>query len=555
METFAILSHSELFRGESGWDQVEALLKGVSLSSLMKYASNFCHRLTYGDALQADTADFQRFQRWFLENFVPEPFRMRVLERLGHRRAYRGKTWALADPHHVANLVAAYVRANISAPRGEANDEDLTRLAQAQLMVNDLVSSSTAGSPDEMPETEVLRMFAMAQRADHQSTLPRAFDLFAERLPARRPDLEPRARERFGFGFAESLAILFGVFSLYLSALDPDEGRQEGWPRPNWSRGIIDLSALSGDHPGENAMRKVLQHYSADWEGVRQSLLKGESSAASINTFLRWPFFRLDENELWCFDPALILSAGTTGLLWLGAEAIPGDAVFTALGEVFESYIHDLFKQVGAREIRRGDREGQGFPDFFWMEDETLVVLEAKASVMRDSVKWSADPAEMKSELEKKILKKNQLPTAIERLLASQPRLAAGVRRIIPVFVVLNPCFASPGMEGIVNQALGLPKDGVPPVEAAHLLRVGELETAGNAIREGVFTQLLDARREVTGSSGAVSIGELLMKHVGAVRSRIGQAVTPHDALEGAKKRLNERMGELRGELEPGAAT
>jgi hypothetical protein len=83
--------------------------------------------------------------------------------------------------------------------------------------------------------------------------------------------------------------------------------------------------------------------------------------------------------------------------------------------------------------------------------------LGLKTGVMLDDVKWSADTEKIQTELKKKITKNNQIMTAIERVVNEYPEIAQGISRVIPVFVVLDPCFASPGLEEVVNSSLVKP--------------------------------------------------------------------------------------------------
>ncbi len=547
METFAILSHRDLFRQEASWDECHKLLAGVSLESLQKYASNYCHRLTYGDALHPGIEAFLRFQHWFLSNYSSNALSGRILELLKHRRAYREKSWTLTDPHRMANLVAAHMVANPAPPPGEATYEDMDRLVRAQLMVNDLVSYSRASALERMGIAEVLRAFSMAQRPDAFSHLPRTFELFAERLPAAYQELESRLTARFGVRFMEVLVFLFTLYHHFLAALDPEVRETGAIPKPHWSRGVVNFSALSANHPGEAAMERVIGLYSGTWAEIREALSTRGVDDVSILPFLRRPFIRLDKAKVWCFDPALVLMAATNGLFWLAVrEGGGGTALIRAFGGIFEQYLADFFKRLAAGNVRRGDDEGKGLPDFFWMEDGVLVAMEAKANIMEDTVKWAGDELQIRKSMDAKIIKDNQLMRAVERLFRHDPKLASTVTRVVPVFVVLDMSFASPGLETLLNTAIEKPNIGLS-VEDAHLLWVGEVEATGNFVRQGLFSKLLTARRQV--GHGSVSLGELLNRYQADVRAHVGRSVKPYDAQESARERLNEKMRKLAEEL------
>ena len=542
MDMFAVLSGEVLFREESSWERCYQHLAGVSLESLQRYASNFCHRLTHGDALYSRIEDFQEFQRWFLTEFSSRTLSDTILGLLGHRRAYRGQTWALTDAHRVANLVGAYMVANPAPSRDEARGEDQDRLIRAQLMVNDLVASSSPESPEEGGEAEVLKLFSMAQRPNIESHLPRTFDLFAERLAGKCTNIEKLFRTNFGVDFIEILVILFSLYNHFLTAIDPEKGAR--LPKSSWSRGVVDLSRLAPDHPGETAMRRVFDLYSCSWADLHKEISVPDTHSISILPFLRHPLIRLDEHTAWCFDPGLVLTAGTNGLFWLAVKTSNGADLIRKLGGVFEQYLADFFEHLAPERIRRGDTEAQGLPDFFWVEDDVLIAIEVKASVMRDEVKWGGDRLRIQEEMEKKIIKGNQLPAAVKRVVERDRKLQDGIRRIVPVFVVLDMSFSSPGLETVLNEAFTKPTMDAT-VDDAHLLWVGELEIAGNAIREGVFSKLLGARERARSFHGYVSIGELLRNHMGTVVSRVGRRIEPYDAQGPARIRLDQRMVQL----------
>ena len=130
----------------STWARCENLLQGVPFKALRRYASTLCHNLTHLDALHCDLDDLHTFHTWLIDNMAPSSCKARLLENVGHRRAYRGHRWVLTDQHRAANLVTAYVKANASPPEGDGSGADYQRLFDAQLVVNDLVSVASEPS-------------------------------------------------------------------------------------------------------------------------------------------------------------------------------------------------------------------------------------------------------------------------------------------------------------------------------------------------------------------------------------------------------------------------
>lgn len=167
------------------------------------------------------------------------------------------------------------------------------------------------------------------------------------------------------------------------------------------------------------------------------------------------------------------------------------------------------------------------------------MAFEAKANVMRDDVKWAGNIACIRSELQK-IVKQNQLMRAIEKYLREHLELQGRVTRVVPVFTVLDPVFACPGLEAEVQRAVSKPVLEYR-VDDPHLLFVGELELAGLYIREGLLAKLLDVRRSVAGA-GWVTLGQVISRHKSTVTSALGQWLEPYDAHEGTRDALNELL-------------
>lgn len=542
METFVILSAKEILREESSEPRYEEMLRGVSFKALVRYASTLCHHLTYASEMSVDGNEFQRFHSWFVDEFVPEPLKGEILEQLNCRPAYRGKPWAVADQHRVANLVAAYIRANPEPPPGTASSDDMGRIIQAQLIVNDLVSESVDGDLGSNPAAEVLPVFAMSRSWDIQTHLARMFDLFGERLGVEIPELEKAVAAETGIGTPDFVTILFSLYSIFLAAMDPDTPGTS-LPKPSWSGGLVEFPNLDPNRPEDVAVARTLDAVSISWGMLHDDLSGVHVSGPNILAFLHHPLIRIAGEEFWSFDPGLILSAGSNGLFWRAVdayEASGGDRqeLFNAAGIVFEEYLSDFFDSVGREDAIRGDEEGEGLPDFLIVEGDTLVAVEAKSAVMRDDVKWSADSKQIRTELEK-IMKNNQFMSAIGRLFQEHPEITSGIKRVVPVIVVLDPCFASPGLEHDVNE--GITKPGVDcSVEGLHLLNISELEISGNYLREQAFANLLDARRNVISNHGWRSVSQVIRQHQAEVEVSTGKYLQPFDSQIDARGRFDE---------------
>jgi hypothetical protein len=546
MELFVILSATELFREQPRPERCSELLSGLPFEALKLYASQFCHNVSAGEEASAGLAQLHDFQTWFIQNHTTPRFRDLLLGLVAHRAAYRRGGWMLADNHRVANLVMAYAKANPSLVPGDSSPAAIDALLRAQFILNDLVSVATEDVLDQLPIVEMVRTYSMARSWNAWTTMPRAFDIMGTRLPKRLPGLEKELEACFGTDASAISTVLFGAYLFEIHAV-LKEPTSPGGTTPPWTRGVLTLADLRPTHTGEAIIREVLELHSTGWDELHQEGLRRSPSDPSILWFLRRPLIRIGSDLVWCFDPALILSAASSGLLWLAREAherAGNDAgdVFRQLGFAFEDYVVEFIRNAGRADLCRGDDVAEGLSDIYFVEDTTLLVLEAKANTFRDDVKWASDAPALRKEIDK-VTKGNQLMKAIARLLASTPDLAAKVQRVIPVLVVLDPAFACPGMETEVRSDLQKPP--IPcPVEDPHLLYIGELEVAGNYIREGAFAKLLDARRMVS-PNGSLGLGELLESYRSTIQVCVGRWLQPYDAHVNTRAALNDAMREF----------
>ncbi|MDA8117328.1 MAG: hypothetical protein M0000_08180 [Actinomycetota bacterium] len=321
METFLILSSRDLLRAESSPEICDDLLRGVSLQSLVQYASVYCHNLTAAAEAGSSEENFFSFQDWFVRTYAPARFHANLSALLSHRRAYRGKRWALTDQHRVGSLVLAYARANRTLPLGEVDPEQFERLLRAQLVVNDLVSTTTDTPMDQVPIAGLLPVFSMAQAADARAAIPRAFDLILRRLPKHLPAIDAQVRDSLGVGLDDSAIVLLALY-LYLSNAVPGTPWQGPTSKPPWTRGILTIAELDLRHSGEATIRKVLENTARAWDDLHNLAEAMSPSDPSLVRLLERPLVRIDAERVWCFDPGLLLTAASNGPLFIAARGL-----------------------------------------------------------------------------------------------------------------------------------------------------------------------------------------------------------------------------------------
>jgi hypothetical protein len=551
-----VLSHEELFGTAPTEQACLAHLQGCSFVALTQYVAVLCHNLAVAAARGPSLLEFHEFQRWFIEQLAPERFRGELFQLVSNAPAFADGRWVLADEHRAANLVAAYARANPSPVMQPSGPADLERLFRAQLMINDLLAP-VSKEGDEDGAAVVLHMFSMTRDWSAEVGLPRAFDLFGRRLVGAVPGLAESVKLHFGASPAEIVSVLAGVYQFeMLSVLEeaPDgfHGR-----KPPFTRGILTLDELQPTHAGSVVVRRVLDVHTTSWAELHRRFAEASLSDPSIVWFLRHPLIGIDDHRAWCFDPALLLSAASAGLFWLMRDAYVadggrGDDLVRTLGKpVFEGYVRDLLGSLSLGDSLAGDAEtpGDGLPDFYFREgDEVLIAVEAKAPIMAESVKWSADAATLRKELTK-VVKENQLMSATERLFRQKPESVAGVRRVFPVILVLDPAFAAPGIEAEVRTAAVKPSLGCE-VGEIQVLTISDLECAGNYVARRSFAGLLSARHK-SPAGLRYPLASFISSQRELIERACGDWLPPFDAHQGTRKALALAMSEAFDQFAP----
>ena len=549
VETFVVLSHQELFGAAPSEASCLAHLQGCSFVALTQYVGILCHNLAVAAARGASLSEFHDFQRCFIEQLAPEPFKGELFQLVASAPAFADGRWVLADEHRAANLVAAYARANpppVTRPGGPA---DLERLFRAQLIINDLLAPASR-EDDEDGAAVVLHMFSMTRDWSAEVGLPRAFDLFARRLADAVPGLNGSVRRHFGASPAEIVSVLAGVYQFEMLSVLSEAPPGFLGRKPDFTRGILTLDELQPTHAGSVVVRRVLDEHTSSWAELHRRFAEVPLSDPSVLWFLRHPLIAIDDHRTWCFDPALLLSAASGGLFWLMRDAFVadggrGDDLVRTLGKpVFEGYVRDLLGSLSLADSLAGDAEtpGEGLPDFYFREgDGVLVAIEAKAPIMTESVKWSADAATLREELTK-VAKKNQLMNATERLFRHKPKSVAGVRRVFPVILVLDPAFAAPGIEAELRAAVVKPSLGCE-VGDIQVLTISDLECAGNYVARRSFAGLLSARHK-SPAGLRYPLASFISSQRELIERECGDWLPPFDAHQATRKALALAMSE-----------
>ena len=163
---------------------------------------------------------------------------------------------------------------------------------------------------------------------------------------------------------------------------------------------------------------KLLQHVCLS---IDELALKAQETQSLPNEFRLWrqyPLVKIDENEVFCVDIDFLLEKLQTGVFWILRDQLAkenkSDKIFSLWGEVFEDYAASIIKRgINAQtqpmeryfvQPQYDQKEAAECTDIAICGEETLILLECKASVLSASAKFSGDFSKLYAELKKKII-------------------------------------------------------------------------------------------------------------------------------------------------------
>lgn len=190
--------------------------------------------------------------------------------------------------------------------------------------------------------------------------------------------------------------------------------------------------------------------------------------------FRQRPLLRIDDKGIAFLCPQLVIEKGGVDLLWLLSDGISGGAEkgfwLDDIGILFEGYVDSVlsgltFSQRGGvyspRISWQTDGDTKGEIDGLIQSGRTLLVLETKASLLREKVMAVGSLEEVRDELERKFVQSAQgKPKGILQLvrgihwLASERRAGKAVDgidlqkidNVIPVLIVSDRLLRFPGL-------------------------------------------------------------------------------------------------------------
>jgi hypothetical protein len=248
----------------------------------------------------------------------------------------------------------------------------------------------------------------------------------------------PRIFERIhGISLEHFLISLYAVF-VSMNAFDPHkpEGIQRLIVRPSV---LLSKSTLP---------TAVLQNALALISTTTQKLAEKEwasppaSNAKDFTMFKRFPLLEVDKGVYLCYDLSLLRRMFTDGIYWLVCETLSAaetDKFQQLFGDIYAKYIQTLFDflipparpdyhQISKPKFAGTTAEAA---DLLVASSNTLIFVEAKASLLTPRAKYSGDSRALKADMQAKFIKRisskteakgvGQLAAAINKFVGGAP--------------------------------------------------------------------------------------------------------------------------------------
>lgn len=302
-------------------------------------------------------------------------------------------------------------------------------------------------------------------------------------------------RAQVGLTITEYFSVVAGLVSKFTT--DPHPGRVIE---------VLMAEALK-KAPSRDGIRNALDRISLPYEALPSHTPAPEEAIhdASIRPFRARPLIALPEERYLCTDATFLSMLITTGLFWSVREMLPPPqqkALFPAWGLLFEDYVHDSLEPCfpeGTYIRSPVDRDDQEITDALVDYGSDVVLVEVKAVLVRDELKYGRDLDKILALLEERLLKKGQIVRALTRLFDRRSganeaeRLLKGrfVERVYPVIVTYEHALCGPFIAEFLNERLqqqvreaGLPKH--PVVKPLTLIAADDVDLLEPLLRHGI---------------------------------------------------------------------
>jgi hypothetical protein len=253
-------------------------------------------------------------------------------------------------------------------------------------------------------------------------------------------------------------------------------------------RARIDMDGILQHARDRAGFRKVLNLISTPYSELPAAVPPPEEAIKDLTTapFRSKPLICFPGERYTCSDSAFLRMLMTTGLFWKLKACLPKEqhvGLFRAWGELFEEYVHATLEPLLKKKYIKSPQGNDGeITDALVDYGESVVLIEVKAVIVPDALKYARDLSAILNLLEDRLLKEDQIVRALSRLFGPEADPAATnlfrkarISEVFPMIVSYDHSICAPFLEEYLQKRLR------ERIDAAHLprgLRVAPLTIA-----------------------------------------------------------------------------
>lgn len=491
----------ELFGKESSLEEVRQHFSGVSRSAMTTLLCRLGVTFSPGSQVKAVEAD-----RSLLRPLLLPPTIRTLVDAFDREHTPPDAGVAFCRPQALLALrLAQHLCPDFDHPT--LSTETLQKIGLALIHVSSLLvdGRDTKGErPEDGPAAKkhvaqmMMSLFEVSNPPTSVHSLRRTFEMTRSPRWEQDPVLVEAGKAfhaQVGLTLPEYFSVVAGLVSKFTT--DPHPGR------------VIEvlMAEAMKKAPSRDGIRNVLDRISLPYAALPSHTPAPEVAIhdASICPFRAHPLIALPEERYLCADATFLAMLITTGLFWSVRNTLPAprqEALFPAWGRLFEDYVQDSLEPCFPKGIYTRnplDQENQEITDALIDYGKDVVLLEVKAVLVPDRLKYGRDLDAVLSLLEERLLKKRQIVRALTRLFERGPGTNEAKRhlkspfieRVYPVIVTYEHALCGPFIAEFLNDRLqqqvreaGLPKH--PVVKPLTLIAADDVDLLEPLLRHGI---------------------------------------------------------------------
>lgn len=450
----------EVFGEATSLDKVKHLLGEISREAMTDVACKFGVLNNSDDYEEWIKLDRRELREVFLEPEIKR--RVDLLDKTTTAAAHV----AFCRPQA---LLALRLAQRLCPDRGEEekSDETLKKIGTALIHVSGLMVDpidSEENRPTDFKGSKahvaamLVSLFEVSNPPVSPHSIKRIYEMSLSPLWNKNPELVAAHR-----GFLDEIGLTPTQYLRFLALLVTRFARSP----TREARARIDMNGIlqhARDHAG---FRKVFDLISTDYGKLPEAVPPPEDVIKDVTTapFRSKPLIRFPGEIYTCSDSAFLKMLMTTGLFWKLKDYVPKarqEGLFRAWGELFEEYVHATLEPVLKKKYIKSPQGKDGeITDAVVDYGESIVLMEYKAILIPDNLKYGRDLDALLSLLEERLLKEDQIVRALSRLFGPDADLAAKnlfrkarIREVFPVVVSYDHSVCSPFLEEYLDELL-----------------------------------------------------------------------------------------------------